>query len=81
MYKETQALDDKFDATAIENRCKTFWEENKVYRYDATKSREETFMVDTPPPTVSGSLHIGHIFSYTQADVIVRYQRMMGKWG
>ena len=36
-------------------------------------------MVDTPPPTVSGALHIGHIFSYTQADVIVRYQRMMGK--
>ena len=79
MYKETQALDDKFDAIAIENRCKKFWEENKVYRYDATKSREETFMVDTPPPTVSGSLHIGHIFSYTQADVIVRYQRMTGK--
>ena len=39
MYKETQALDDKFDAIAIENRCKKFWEENKVYRYDSTKSR------------------------------------------
>ncbi len=79
MYKETQALDDKFDAIAIENRCKKFWEENKVYQYDSTKSREETFMVDTPPPTVSGSLHIGHIFSYTQTDVVVRFQRMSGK--
>jgi valyl-tRNA synthetase len=39
----------------------------------------ETFSVDTPPLTVSGSLHIGHAFSFTQADVIVRYQRMTGK--
>ena len=79
MYKETQTLDDKYDAITIENRCKHFWEENKIYQYDASKSREETFMVDTPPPTVSGSLHIGHIFSYTQTDVIARFQRMMGR--
>ena len=79
MYKDTKTLDDRYDASAIENRCKTFWEENKVYRYNPDKRREETFMVDTPPPTVSGSLHIGHIFSYTQTDVISRFQRMSGK--
>ena len=43
-----------------------------VYRYDPARPRDETFVVDTPPPTVSGSLHIGHVFSYTHTDVIVR---------
>ena len=78
-YKETKALDDKFDAVAIEKRSMQFWEETGIYQYDKTAPRDKTFIVDTPPPTVSGSLHIGHIFSYTQADVMVRYHRMMGK--
>ena len=50
-----------------------------LYHYDETRGREETFVVDTPPPTVSGSLHVGHVFSYTHQDLIVRYQRMIGK--
>ncbi|MCB0321745.1 MAG: class I tRNA ligase family protein, partial [Bdellovibrionales bacterium] len=50
-----------------------------VYAWDPSRPREETFTVDTPPPTVSGSLHVGHVFSYTHTDVIVRFQRMMGK--
>lgn len=79
MYKENLLLDEKYDAVAVENRCKDFWEKNKIYKYDATRSRQDTFMIDTPPPTVSGSLHIGHIFSYTQTDVIARFQRMSGK--
>lgn len=78
-YKETPKLDDKFNASEIETRGMRFWEENKVYAFDKTDSRENTFVVDTPPPTVSGSLHIGHIFSYTQTDVMVRYNRMKGK--
>lgn len=49
------------------------------YRYDPSRPREETFVVDTPPPTVSGSLHMGHVFSYTQQDLLVRFQRMRGK--
>ncbi|MBR6231960.1 MAG: valine--tRNA ligase [Alphaproteobacteria bacterium] len=79
MYKDSPFLDDRYDAVTIENRGKKFWEEKKVYQYDATRSRQDTFMIDTPPPTVSGSLHIGHIFSYTQTDVIARFQRMTGK--
>ena len=78
-YKETRKLDDKFNSEAMEERSIRFWEENNVYQYDKTASRENTFVVDTPPPTVSGSLHIGHIFSYTQTDVMVRYNRMLGK--
>lgn len=55
------------------------WRAEELYRYDPTRPREETFIVDTPPPTVSGALHMGHVFSYTQTDVIVRQQRMLGK--
>jgi len=73
------ALPDHFDAQAVEKRLAEKWESNGVYRYDPGRSREDTFVVDTPPPTVSGSLHIGHVFSYTHTDVIVRYQRMRGK--
>ena len=78
-YNTDKKLANRMDLVEIENRCKTFWQDNDVYHYDNTKSREETFVIDTPPPTVSGSLHIGHIFSYTQTDVIARYQRMNGK--
>ena len=55
------------------------WEESKLHHYDPARPRQETFVVDTPPPTVSGSLHIGHVFSYTQTDIFVRFQRMLGK--
>ena len=55
------------------------WEETGVYRFDRTRSREEVYSIDTPPPTVSGSLHVGHVFSYTHTDVIARFQRMRGK--
>ncbi|MDT8286129.1 MAG: valine--tRNA ligase [Elusimicrobiales bacterium] len=55
------------------------WEKDKLYHYDPARPRQETFVVDTPPPTVSGSLHIGHVFSYAQTDIVVRHQRMLGK--
>ena len=61
-----------------EQHWRDFWEANGVYHYDSSRSGEETFVVDTPPPTVSGSLHIGHVFSYTHTDIIVRYKRMRG---
>ncbi len=55
------------------------WEETGVYRFDRTRPREEVYSVDTPPPTVSGSLHVGHVFSFTHTDIVARFQRMRGK--
>jgi valyl-tRNA synthetase len=55
------------------------WEESGVYRFDRTRPRDHVFSIDTPPPTVSGSLHVGHVFSYTHTDVVARFQRMRGK--
>jgi valyl-tRNA synthetase len=55
------------------------WADEGVYRFDTSATREQVFAIDTPPPTVSGSLHVGHMFSYTHTDLIARYQRMRGK--
>ncbi len=54
------------------------WEQQGTYRFDRTRSREGVYSIDTPPPTVSGSLHVGHVFSYTHTDLIARFQRMRG---
>ena len=54
------------------------WEQNKIYAYQEASSKAR-FVIDTPPPTISGALHIGHVFSYTQTDIIARFQRMQGK--
>ena len=67
-----------FEAALVEARWDEEWQRNGVYHYDPSRSRVDTFVVDTPPPTASGSLHIGHVFSYTHADVVVRYKRMTG---
>jgi valyl-tRNA synthetase len=68
-----------FDAAAIEQRGRTLWEETKIYDYDPDHPGE-LFSVDTPPPYVSAShLHVGHAMSYTQAEIVIRYQRMRGK--
>ncbi|HEY3263760.1 MAG TPA: class I tRNA ligase family protein, partial [Actinomycetota bacterium] len=63
----------------LEARWSERWQADGIYRYDASRPREQAFVVDTPPPTVSGSIHIGHVMSYTHTDVIVRHQRMTGK--
>jgi valyl-tRNA synthetase len=55
------------------------WEEQGTYRFDRSKTRGEIYSIDTPPPTVSGSLHVGHVFSYTHTDTVARFQRMRGK--
>ena len=55
------------------------WRERGTYAFVRPEAREQVFSIDTPPPTVSGSLHVGHVFSYTHTDLIARYQRMRGK--
>lgn len=72
-------IPDTYDQEAVERRWMVAWEESKAYRWDPSKPREENFVIDTPPATISGSLHLGHVFSYTQTDVIARFQRMRGK--
>ncbi len=74
-----ETLPKHFDAAEAEVRWDRAWTEQGLHRYDPSRPRDETFAVDTPPPTVSGSLHVGHVFSYTHTDVIARYQRMTGK--
>jgi len=63
----------------LESKWRDRWEAEGTYRFDRSRSRTEIYSIDTPPPTVSGSLHIGHVFSYTHTDVIARFQRMRGK--
>jgi len=55
------------------------WQEQGTFRFDRTKGRADVYSIDTPPPTVSGSLHVGHVFSYTHTDTVARFQRMRGK--
>jgi valyl-tRNA synthetase len=63
----------------LEDRWAQVWDDARVYAFDRTKTREQVFSIDTPPPTVSGSLHVGHVFSYTQTDAVARFQRMRGR--
>jgi valyl-tRNA synthetase len=70
---------DKPTLEGLEQRWGDRWEQEGTYRFDRSKVRTDVYSIDTPPPTVSGSLHVGHVFSYTQTDTIARYQRMRGK--
>lgn len=68
----------KYKFNESEQKWQNFWQSKNIYRWDANESREKTYVVDTPPPGVSGHLHIGHVYSYTHTDFIVRYKRMKG---
>jgi valyl-tRNA synthetase len=63
----------------LERKWGERWERDGTYRFDRSKARAEVFSIDTPPPTVSGALHVGHVYSYTQTDVIARFHRMRGR--
>ena len=68
----------KYNPLEDEKTWQKFWENNKIYLFDQ-KSKKEIYSIDTPPPTVSGKMHLGHAFSYAQEDFIARYQRMQQK--
>ena len=69
-------MDKKYDSKISEKTMQELWKKEKTYSCENNPG--DTYSIDTPPPTVSGSLHIGHIFSYTQTDILARYKRMNG---
>ena len=74
------SLPEKPALEGLESKWGPEWEARGTYRFDrGTTTRENVYSIDTPPPTASGSLHIGHVFSYTHMDLAARYQRMRGK--
>src|SRR5699024_5843967 len=77
--REVAQVPDRPSLDGLEQRWSAEWADQDLYAFDRGAAREDVFAIDTPPPTVSGSLHVGHVFSYTQTDVLARYQRMRGK--
>jgi valyl-tRNA synthetase len=71
-----QVMDKKYDHKILEKAAQDKWSQEKTYKPDSSKP---LYNIDTPPPTVSGNLHIGHVFSYTQTDILARFQRLLGK--
>ena len=69
-------LDKKYNASEKEEKWKDYWKENNIYEFKPDS--REVFSIDTPPPTVNGKIHIGHIFSYTQTEMLARYKRLRG---
>ncbi len=69
---------DRVSLEGLEDRWGKTWTDNGTYTFNTNTSRNEVYSIDTPPPTVSGSLHVGHVFSYTHTDVVARYKRMQG---
>ena len=63
----------------LEEKWGNSWVNNNTFGFDKNCDKNSVYAIDTPPPTVSGSLHVGHVFSYTHTDLIARYQRMIGK--
>ena len=75
----TRNIPEKPALEGLESKWDARWESDGTYRFDPTKTRDEIFAIDTPPPTVSGSLHMGSVFGYVQTDTHARYRRMAGK--
>ncbi len=68
-----------YDSKTSEKKWQEYWEKEEIYRFDKDDTKRELYTIDTPPPTVSGQMHLGHSFSYSQQDFVARYQRMRGK--
>ena len=70
---------DKPSLEGLEAKWSQRWRDDRTFRFDRTKSRAEVYSIDTPPPTVSGALHAGHVCSFTHTDIVARFWRMRGK--
>ena len=68
---------EQYDSKAVEEKIKKLWADENIFKFDA-KKKGKIFSIDTPPPTVSGKMHIGHAFGYSQQDFIARFNRMNG---
>src|SRR3954451_5893961 len=75
----TARVPDKPSLDGLEDKWGAVWAEQGTYSFDRTATRDQVYSIDTPPPTVSGSLHVGHVFSFTHTDCVARFQRMRGK--
>ncbi len=75
----TMTIPEKYNPTETEEKWAKKWDLLQLYSWNPAIGRENSFVVDTPPPTVSGSLHIGHVFSYVHTDILARFHRMNGK--
>ena len=71
-------LEGKYDPKQAEPKWQKYWEKQGIYAFDENNQDKEVYSIDTPPPTVSGKMHIGHAFSFSQQDFIARYKRMLG---
>ncbi len=79
-------LPKRYEAHEAEKRWQQYWDTEGIHKFDEKDTTREVFSIDTPPPTVSGKMHLGHAFSYSHQDFVIRYQRMLGKniyypWG
>jgi len=77
--KENKQEPQDYNFKTDEPKWQKFWLKEGIYKFDQKDTKREIYSVDTPPPTISGNMHIGHAFSYSQQDFVVRYQRMLGK--
>jgi valyl-tRNA synthetase len=73
------SVPEKPSLDGLEAKWSAAWADGGTYAFDRTRERADVYSIDTPPPTVSGSLHVGHVFSYTHTDLIARFQRMRGR--
>ncbi|MGI9578179.1 MAG: valine--tRNA ligase, partial [Microthrixaceae bacterium] len=78
-FLNDRIVPEKVAVDGLDDKWAGAWEEAGTYSFDRSASRADVFSIDTPPPTVSGSLHVGHVFSYTHTDTVARFQRMRGK--
>ena len=78
-YARAASTPEKVGVEGLEQKWGSSWDNAGTYSFDKSAPKSQIFSIDTPPPTVSGSLHVGHVFSYTHTDLIARYQRMVGK--